>query len=117
MTGSAPRCRFCGAPIPKRTAVVAFGSDENSRSPRGGWICRTERPATRKEAERILGLPVVETLYSNVGDLYISRARVHRDEYRDDLFCSEEHAARFGRALAERGYLMPALMEKLGGKR
>lgn len=127
MTTEAPRCRYCGALIRKRTDTVTFmhSSREGWRSPSYGKVafCDTP-PRNMAEAQRLAGnARVVAVQYSENWDVAVPGAerRVQAasppvgrhvmsvsvwdgESYRDRFFCNGDHARKFAYALAREGY-------------
>lgn len=106
-----PLCRYCGRPIAKRTTAVYFGmgdtrADEYSQN-------RTERPATKAEAQRLLNLEIAAVRRSADGG-YVRQVTVWDGEsYASRYFCTGEHAKRFAAVMAKAGHCTKAYNDAL----
>ena len=115
---SGPLCRYCGKPIAKKTKTVWFGRDSGTPSLAGYISNRPEFPASRDEAQRLIGnLTVVSVRWSRGDDYYAKKAghdfiwQVTTWDglsYASPYFCSGEHARSFGILMAKGGHCTTA---------
>jgi hypothetical protein len=106
-----PLCRYCGAPIRKRTHTVYFGRAHDRLD---DYLTeRTERPTSKEEAQRLLNHQIVSVRWTH-GDRAAWSAKVDYDyicqvttwdgeRYVDPYFCNGEHARRFAYLFAKNG--------------
>lgn len=96
-----PLCRYCGKPIGKRTKTIMFGSSDHEATDHGWYATRSEKPRTRAEAQRFANHPIVSVRYLGEGEnRFIANASIWDGvSYKDDFFCSNEHAQNFAYAV------------------
>lgn len=112
-----PRCRWCGKPIRKDTHAIRFGQAYARQDTYG--TSRTERPATRAEAQLLLNWQITAIRYDDRASVpaeregqtrtvnverYISEAYAWDGEsYQDEFFDSGDCAKQMGNAAARKG--------------
>jgi hypothetical protein len=99
-----PLCRYCGKPIGKRTKTIMFGGAEDAIRDSDWLATRSEKPRTREDVQRLVNQTLVAVRYVReyAGDRYIYQASVWDGvSYKDDYFCSTDHAERFAYAVVQ----------------
>ena len=112
---SAPLCRYCGVEIAKYTKTIYFRDRElhsYEREPHHGfgYIQVSEFPKDKAEAQRLINSGTIVSVRRSGDHIsYVSVWDGH--SYKDDYFCSGDHARLFGYAAARKGGVMAAWQE------
>ncbi|NEI71019.1 hypothetical protein GR212_15680 [Rhizobium lusitanum] len=88
-----PLCRYCGKALKKKVVSVSFNS-YHSRTPGGR---RSDRPASREEAQKLFNEKIVSIKYRHdeLGRYVAEVGLWDRESYVDKFFCKNAHAQDF----------------------